>query len=156
VDRRYGQGVCGPNADFGAARTISGLIRDRGAASCHACCAWDYLAVHLERSGKVSGSKRCRDVPHVVSDRDDPGGVREILCIKDDAPAILKVLKHVRRRVLVHAHDSLTAYLHGRECTVRLVPGGLAPAPARDEWNHKGEGEDLHSVLSSHGWLGGA
>src|SRR5256885_5428965 len=137
MGRRYGHGVCGPNADFGAARTISGLIRDRGAASCHAGCAWDYLAVHLERSGKVSGSKRCRDVPHVVSDRDDPGGVREILCIKDDAPPILKVLKHVRPRLLVNTHDRLTAYLHRPDRHIRPAARGAATTPDTNVSNHQ-------------------
>ncbi|TLY45804.1 MAG: hypothetical protein E6K55_16715 [Gemmatimonadetes bacterium] len=151
VDGRYGRLVCGPNANLGAAGTIAGLVGDLYAARRHDRCSRDCLSVHLERLGKVAASKRRRDVAHVLSNRADPSGVRGIVCVKDDAPTIPKVLENVRRRVLIHAHDRLTACLHRRECTVRMAPGGFALAPARAEWDQEGEGGDLHRVPSCHG-----
>ena len=74
--------------------------------------------MYPERLRKVSGSKGCRDVPHVLSDRDDPSGVRTAACVKDDPSTVHKVLKNVRRRILIHAHDRLATRLHGRESTV--------------------------------------
>jgi len=149
VDGRYGCRVCGPKANLGAARTIGDLIGDPGAAGRHDGRTWDYLGMHLERSGKVSGSKRCRDVTHVLSDRDDPSGVGWIVGVKDDPPTIHEVLKNVRRSVLIHAHDSLTARLHCRECTIGLAPGSVAPAPARAERDRDGKAPDRRSAPSS-------
>jgi len=156
VDGRDGCRVCGRDANLGAAWTIGSLIADLVGASRHDRDTWDYAGMHLERPGKVSGSKRRRDVAHVVSDRDDPGGVRESVSVKDDAATIAKVLKNMGRRVLIHAHDRLTACLHGRERTVRLVSNRFASALAPGESDHQGKGRDLRGVASCHGWLGGA
>src|SRR6185295_685027 len=156
VDGRDGCRVCGRNPNLGAAWTIGSLIGDLAGASRHDRGTWHYAGMHLERPGKVSNSKRRRDVAHVVSDRDDPGGVREIVSVKDDAATILKVLKNMGRRVFIHAHDRLTACLHGRERTVRLVSDGFAPALALRDSDHQGEGRDRRGVVSCHGWLGGA
>ena len=149
VDGRYRRRVCGAKANLGAAQTIGGLIGDLGAAGRHDGCAWDYLGVHLKRSGKVSGSKRCRDVAHVLSDRDDPSGVRRIVGVKVDPPTIHEVLKHVRRSVLIHAHDRVTACLHRRECAIGLAPGGFAPAPTRSERDREGNGPDFRGAPTS-------
>jgi hypothetical protein len=118
VDGRYGRRVCGANANLSAARTSGSVIRDVDVARRHHGCTWDCLGVHPEWPGKVSGSKRDRDVAHVLLDRGDPSGVGRIVRVKDDPPTIYKVLKNVRRRVLINAHDRLTTGLHGRECTV--------------------------------------
>src|SRR3989442_15271461 len=101
VDGRYRRRVCGAKANLGAAQTIGGLIGDLGAAGRHDGCAWDYLGVHPKRSGKISGSKRCRDVAPVLSDRDDPTGVRRSFGVKDDTPPLHPVLKHPARRVVI-------------------------------------------------------
>lgn len=115
VDGRYGRTVRGPNADLGTARTIGGIVSNASVASRHDGRARDYLGVHLERSGKVAGSKRRGYNAHVLSDGDNPSAVREGVCVEDDTPAIPEVLKDVRRRVLIHAHDRLSARLHRRE-----------------------------------------
>ena len=156
VDGRYGCSVCGPNADLGTAWTIGGVVGDAGVASHHDGGAWDYLGVHLEGSGKVSGSKRRGYITHVLSDGGNPNGVGEGVCVEDDTPAIREVLKDVRRRVLIHAHDSLSACLHDRERWIRLASSRLAPAPAPGEGNGEGDGQDLRGVLSCHEWLVGA
>jgi len=118
VDGGYGSRVRGANADFGAARTIGSLITDRGLTRRHHGCTRNLLGVHPERPRKVAGSKRCRDVAHVLLDRDDPSRVGTIVGVKDDPPPIYKVFKNVRRRVLIDAHDRLTTCLRGRECSV--------------------------------------
>jgi len=155
VDGRYGRAVRGPNPDSGTARTISDLIGDLRVASRHDGRAWNYLGVHMERPGKVPCSKRRRYIAHVLSDRDDPGAVSEAICVKDDAPAVPKVLKNVGRRVLIHAHDSLSTCLHGRERRVRLARGGFAPAPAPGDGNREGGCQDSCAVLSCHRWREG-
>jgi len=139
VNGRHGHRVSGPNANLGTARTIGRLIGDLGAASRHGGCTRDYLGVHPERLGKISGPKCHRNVAHVLPDRDDPSAVGKIVCVKDDPPTIHEVLKNVRRRVLIHAHDSLTARLHGREWLVRSAPRRFAPAPACGDCDHEGE-----------------
>src|SRR5439155_11507885 len=72
VNGRYGHRVSGPNANLGTARTLGRLIGDLGAASRHGGCTRDYLGVHPERLGKISGPKCHRNVAHVLPDRDDP------------------------------------------------------------------------------------
>ena len=156
VDGRYGCSVCGPNADLGTARTIGGLVGNAGVASRHDGGTRDDLGVYLERSGKVSSSKRRGYIAHVVSDGDNPSGVGEGVCVEDDAPAIPEVLKEVRRRVLIHAHDSLSARLHRHERSVRWAPSRLAPAAAPGERHGEGDGQDVRGVLSCHRWLVGA
>lgn len=152
MDGRDDRGVGGSDPHLSSARTIGGLVGDLSAASHQDGCTWHHLVVHPERLGKVSGSKRCRDVSHVFSDGGDPGDVRGTVGVKDDPPTIFKVLKNVRRSVLIHAHDGATAGLHCDECTVRLEAGGLAPAPApapagvERKWNHEGQGRSLRAA----------
>jgi len=140
VNRRHGRCVGSPNPDLGSPRAIAGLIGDLGPPRRHDSGTRDYLSVHREGPREVSGSKRGGDVAHVVSDRCDPSGVRSTICVEDDAPTILKALKDVGRRVLIYAHDHLTACLHSRESSVRLAPGRVLPAPARSEGKHEGNG----------------
>jgi len=96
--------------------------------------------VHVERPGKVPGSKGDGDVAHVVSDRDDCRRVNSAVSVEDDAPTILKVLEDVRRRVLIDTHDHLTACLHCREGSVGLARARVPPAPARGEGENEGNG----------------
>ena len=102
--------------------------------------------MHLERPGKVPGSKGGGDVAHVVSNRGDPRRIRSTGCVEDDAPSIPKVLKDVGRRILIDAHDHLTACLHGREGSVGLARARVPPAPARGECEHKGSRETPHGT----------
>jgi len=131
MDRRYGRRVLSSNPHFGPPRPIARLVTDPGPSSRHDRGTRDHLSVHLERSRKVSGSKGDRDVAHVVSDRGDHRRVRNTVCVEDNAPTILKLLKDVGRRILIDAHDHLTALLHSREGSVGLARARIPLAPAR-------------------------
>ena len=159
VSRCYGRRVRGPNPDLGSPRPIARLVGDPRPPGRHDRGPRNYLSVYVEWSRKVSASKGGRDVAHMVSDRRDSSCVSSTACIEDDASTILKVLKDVGRRILIDAHDHLTACLHGRECGVGAARGRVSHAPARGECEHEGSNRhDRHlcSVPSGHGRLPGA
>lgn len=95
VDGRDGRRIGSPNAYLGAEWTIGSRVGDLGAASRHDKRTWDLLGMHLKRLGEVSGSKCSRDIAHVLADRGDPGGVRDAVDVKDNAPTIYQVFKNV-------------------------------------------------------------
>ncbi len=149
MDRRHSRRVRSLKPHLGSPQPIARRIRDPGPPSRHDSSTRDYLSVHLERPGKVPGSKGGGDIAHVVSDRGDPRRIRSTACVEDDAPTILKVLEDVGRRILIDAHDHLTACLHSREGSDGPARAGVSPAPARGECEHKGNRRDPPSTRIS-------
>jgi hypothetical protein len=81
----------------------------------------------------------------MLTDCGDPSGMGDVVRIQDDPPAIPEILKDVRRSVLIHSHDRLTASLHGGKRTVRLA-GRCTATPARHEYDHGDESGGLNDA----------